>query len=49
MPLSKYLQTVQLVLPTVNRMVGQLVDNTQKKRDDFKVCDDSAAKFVHRA
>ena len=31
------------------RMVGQLVDNTQKKRDDFQVCHDSAAKFVQWA
>jgi len=30
----------------VHRIVGQLVDNMQKKRDDFEVCDDSAAKFV---
>jgi len=27
-------------------MVGQLVDNMQKKRDDFQVCHDSAVKFV---
>jgi len=30
--LSKYLQTMQLDLLTVHRMVGQLVDNMQKKR-----------------
>jgi len=30
--LSKYLQTKQLDLLTVHRMVGQLVDNMQKKR-----------------
>jgi len=45
-PLSKCLQTVQLDLLTVHRMNGQLVDNMQKKRDDFQVCHDSTAEFV---
>ena len=27
-------------------MIGQLVDNMQKKRDDFQVCHDSTAEFV---
>jgi len=33
----------------VHRMVGKLVDNMRKKRDDFQVCHDSAAKFVQWA
>jgi len=48
-PLSKCLQTVQLALLTVHRMVGQLVDNMQKKRADFQVFHDSGAKFVQWA
>ena len=30
----------------MHRMIGQLVDNMQKKGDDFQVCRDSTAKFV---
>ena len=30
----------------MHRMIGQLVYNMQKKRDDFQVCRDSTAKFV---
>jgi len=37
---------VQLDLLSVHRMIGQLVDNMQKKRDDFQVCHDSTAEFV---
>jgi len=46
-----YLQTVQLDLLTVHvhRILGQLVDNMQKKRVDFQVCHDSTAEFVQRA
>jgi len=33
----------------VHRMIGQLVDNMQMKRDDFQVCRDSTAKFVQCA
>jgi len=40
---------VQLDLLIVHRMVGQLVDNMQKKRDDFQVCYDSAAEIVQWA
>ena len=40
---------MQLDLLTVHRMVGKLVDNMRKKRDDFQVCHDSAAKFVQWA
>ena len=35
-PLSKNLQTLQLDLLSVHCMAGQLVDNMQKKRDDFQ-------------
>jgi len=37
---------VQLDLLTVHRMIGQLVDDMRKKRDNFQVCRDSTAKFV---
>ena len=40
---------MQLDLLIVHRMVVQLVDNMQKKRDDFQVCYDSAAEIVQWA
>ena len=47
--LSKYLQTVQLDLLTVHRMVEELLSNMKALRDDFETSRNAAAMFVQWA
>lgn len=48
-PLSKYLQTIQLDLLTVHRMVEDLLKNMNILRNDFQTCHAAAKQFIEWA